>query len=172
MTRMPDLEAGRPDCGTTRNATGFGAAGPVCGDPRAATVILTPVPDGAVPGPDPVWYVQVFLLECAASPHTPHVSPIPGILSRRSRGQHASVSEEPRRRLREQLSASELRVLRYLPTNLTMQEIADQLHVSVNTVKAHVRHLYTKLDAHNRGQAVQHARTLHLLAPAGITPIR
>jgi LuxR family maltose regulon positive regulatory protein len=67
--------------------------------------------------------------------------------------------------LREPLSESELRVLRYLPTNLTMQEIASQLHVSVNTVKAHARHLYAKLGSHSRGEAVEQARALRLLAP-------
>ncbi len=69
-------------------------------------------------------------------------------------------------RLREPLSESELRVLRYLPTNLTMQEIASELHVSVNTVKAHARHLYAKLGSHSRGEAVDQARALRLLAPS------
>jgi hypothetical protein len=56
-------------------------------------------------------------------------------------------------------------VLRYLPTNLTMAEIASELHVSVNTVKAHARHLYAKRGSHSRGEAVEQARALRLLAP-------
>ena len=52
-----------------------------------------------------------------------------------------------------------------LPTNLTMGEIAAELHVSVNTVKAHARHLYAKLGSHSRGEAVEEARALRLLAP-------
>ena len=59
-----------------------------------------------------------------------------------------------------------MRVLRYLPTNLTMAEIASELHVSVNTVKAHARHLYAKIGSHTRGQAVEQARALRLLAPS------
>jgi len=65
----------------------------------------------------------------------------------------------------EPLSDSELRVLRYLPTNLTAPEIASELSVSRNTVKTHMRNLYTKLSAHRRTDAVARARDLGLLAP-------
>jgi LuxR family maltose regulon positive regulatory protein len=54
--------------------------------------------------------------------------------------------------------------LRFLPTNLSAPEIAGQLSVSVNTVRTHMRHLYEKLDAHSRTEAVEQARTLGLLA--------
>lgn len=57
------------------------------------------------------------------------------------------------------------RILRYLPTNLSTPEIAEQTYLSVNTVKTHMRHLYEKLGAHSRGEAVEHARELALLAP-------
>ncbi len=57
-------------------------------------------------------------------------------------------------------------MLRYLPTNLTAPEIASELSVSTNTVKAHIHHLYAKLGTHRRGEAVERARTLGLLAPA------
>ena len=63
------------------------------------------------------------------------------------------------------LSRSEIRVLRYLQTNLSAQEIADELCVSVNTVKTHQRHLYQKLGARSRSQAVKQARALGLLTP-------
>ena len=55
--------------------------------------------------------------------------------------------------LREPLSHSEIRVLRYLPTKLSGPEIADQLYLSVNTVKTHMRHVYDKLGAHRRHEA-------------------
>jgi LuxR family transcriptional regulator, maltose regulon positive regulatory protein len=42
----------------------------------------------------------------------------------------------------EALSCSEVRVLRYLQTNLSAREIADELSISVNTVMTHQRHLY------------------------------
>jgi len=65
----------------------------------------------------------------------------------------------------EPLSTTELRVLRYLPTNLPAPEIASEMFVSVNTIRTHTRHLYSKLDVHTRAQAVERARELGLLAP-------
>ena len=62
------------------------------------------------------------------------------------------------------LSPSELRVLRYLPTNLTRLEVAQQLYVSVNTVNTHVRNIYSKLGVRDRSAAVQRARELRLLS--------
>jgi LuxR family maltose regulon positive regulatory protein len=66
----------------------------------------------------------------------------------------------------EKLSPGELRVLRYLPTNLSRPEIAGELSVSVNTVSAHVRSIYAKLRVRDRSSAVQRARELRLLVPA------
>jgi DNA-binding CsgD family transcriptional regulator len=71
-----------------------------------------------------------------------------------------------RARLREPLTGGETRVLRYLPTHLCASEIAGELDVSVNTVKTHVRHLYQKLGAHSRREAVERARAFDLLAPS------
>ncbi|WP_194897848.1 LuxR C-terminal-related transcriptional regulator [Catenulispora pinisilvae] len=68
----------------------------------------------------------------------------------------------------EALSESEIRVLRYLPTNLTAPQIGDELSVSRNTVKTHVRSLYTKLDTHSRAETVARARELGLIARAGL----
>ena len=62
------------------------------------------------------------------------------------------------------LSATELRVLRYLPTNLSRSDIARQLYVSVNTVNTHVRNIYSKLGAGGRTEAVERARQLRLIA--------
>ena len=56
--------------------------------------------------------------------------------------------------------------MRYLPTNLKTPEIAAELHVSTNTVRTHLRHIYAKLGAHKRSEAVARARELPLLAPA------
>jgi LuxR family maltose regulon positive regulatory protein len=62
------------------------------------------------------------------------------------------------------LSPSELRVLGYLPTNLTRPEIAHELHVSINTVNTHIRNVYAKLGTSDRSAAVQRARQLRLLS--------
>jgi LuxR family maltose regulon positive regulatory protein len=64
----------------------------------------------------------------------------------------------------EELSPGELRVLRYLPTNLSRPEIASELSVSLNTVSTHVRSIYAKLQVRDRSSAVQRARELRLLA--------
>jgi LuxR family maltose regulon positive regulatory protein len=113
------------------------------------------------------------------------IHPAPRLLERHSRRRtaHASLVSEimtllagtkpapadgDEERLREPLSESESRILRYLPTNLSVPEIANEVYLSVNTVKTHMRHLYGKLGAHRRGQAVQRARALGLLAPSGV----
>ena len=66
----------------------------------------------------------------------------------------------------EALSGAELRVLRYLPSNLSRPEISAELFVSPNTVETHMRHIYAKLGVHRRSEAVQRARQLGLLAPS------
>jgi len=70
----------------------------------------------------------------------------------------------------EALTRCEARVLRYLPTHLSTREIAGQLYLSANTVKTHQRHLYQKLGARNRMEAVERARTLGLLTPSSRRP--
>jgi LuxR family maltose regulon positive regulatory protein len=63
-----------------------------------------------------------------------------------------------------ELTGTELRVLRFLPTNLSRSEIARELYLSVNTVNTHVRSIYSKLDARDRSTAVERARELRLLS--------
>jgi LuxR family maltose regulon positive regulatory protein len=69
----------------------------------------------------------------------------------------------------EGLSPGELRVLRYLPTNLSRPEIAGELSVSTNTVNAHMRSIYAKLQVGDRSSAVRRAREMRLLVAAGRT---
>jgi LuxR family maltose regulon positive regulatory protein len=76
-----------------------------------------------------------------------------------------SAPASPAPALLDPLSEAELRVLRYLPSNLRSTEIAAELFVSSNTVRTHLRHIYAKLDAHSRTEAVARARQLGLLAP-------
>jgi LuxR family transcriptional regulator, maltose regulon positive regulatory protein len=68
----------------------------------------------------------------------------------------------------EELSPTELKVLRYLPTNLSRPEIASELSVSVNTISTHLRSIYAKLQVRDRSSAVQRARDLRLLS-GGLT---
>jgi LuxR family transcriptional regulator, maltose regulon positive regulatory protein len=80
------------------------------------------------------------------------------------RGEPAPSVDRERLSQPEELSPSELRVLRYLPTNLTRPEIAGELYVSINTVNTHIRNIYSKLGARDRSSAVQYARALRLLS--------
>jgi LuxR family transcriptional regulator, maltose regulon positive regulatory protein len=58
------------------------------------------------------------------------------------------------------LTDRELEVLRFLPSRLTVREIADELFVSVNTLKFHLRLIYRKLDVNSRAEAAERARHL------------
>jgi DNA-binding NarL/FixJ family response regulator len=63
----------------------------------------------------------------------------------------------------EELSAREMAVLRLLGSELSIAAIGDELYISRNTVKTHVRGIYRKLDADTRAAAVARARELRLL---------
>jgi LuxR family maltose regulon positive regulatory protein len=92
--------------------------------------------------------------------HAALLDTILGVLAGRS---PTARETEP---LTEELSEAELRVVRYMPSNLTAPEIAAELCVSPNTVRTHLRHVYAKLGVHSRGEAVARARDLGLLAPS------
>jgi LuxR family maltose regulon positive regulatory protein len=109
------------------------------------------------------------LLERHARHRTAHAALISQILALFTGSRPASPPGEPGR-LREPLSDGETRVLRYLPANLTAPEIAGELCLSVNTVRTHMRHIYVKLSAHRRHEAVERARALGLLAPSPRRP--
>ena len=61
------------------------------------------------------------------------------------------------------LTAAEMRVLNLLPTHLTLAEIADELHISRNTVKSQVAAAYRKLRAATRSEAVREGRKIGLI---------
>jgi LuxR family maltose regulon positive regulatory protein len=62
------------------------------------------------------------------------------------------------------LSDRELDVLRLLASDLDGPAIARQLVVSLNTVRTHTKHIYTKLGVNNRRAAISRAHQLGLLA--------
>jgi LuxR family maltose regulon positive regulatory protein len=105
------------------------------------------------------------LLQRHARHGTAHAALIADILSLLAGRKLAPPPAGPRPPV-EALSDSELRVLRYLPTNLSGPDIAGELYVSHNTVRTHMSHLYTKLGTHTRAEAVARARALGLLAPS------
>ena len=90
----------------------------------------------------------------------------PGVLphlvadaERRVRGQAAPRSHV----VVEDLSQRELAVLRLLPSELSLREIAGTLYISHNTVKTHAQRIYRKLGADTRAEAIARARELRLL---------
>ena len=103
------------------------------------------------------------LLEAMPRHETAHAALLSDILDV-MRGSSIPAGIEPSSAEIEQLSRSELRVLRYLPTNLSRPEIASELSVSVNTVNTHIRNIYAKLQAQDRSSAVQRAREMRLLS--------
>lgn len=61
------------------------------------------------------------------------------------------------------ISQREYEILKLLAQGHSNQEIADQLFISLSTVKSHVSNLYSKLDVKRRTQAIQQAKKLSLL---------
>jgi LuxR family maltose regulon positive regulatory protein len=66
-------------------------------------------------------------------------------------------------KLNEPLSQRELEVLRLIADGATNKEIADELVLTVNTVKRHISNIFGKLDVSNRAQAIARGRQLNLL---------
>jgi LuxR family maltose regulon positive regulatory protein len=138
------------------------------GEPGAADSAMERALDLAEPE-GALWFLLLCpapgLVERHARWHTSHaglVAEMQSLLAARELTPPSAGARPPR----EPLSDSELRVLRYLPTNLTTLEIASELGVSPNTIKAHTRNLYAKLGTHRRAEAVARARALGLLAPS------
>jgi LuxR family transcriptional regulator, maltose regulon positive regulatory protein len=119
-------------------------------DGMLTVFVLHPVPD---------------LLQRHARQRTAHPALIADILSLLAGRRPSPLPAGPPPPL-EPLSGSEVRVLRYLPTNLPAGEIARELTVSRSTVRTHISHVYAKLGVHTRAEAVARARALGLLAPS------
>ena len=108
------------------------------------------------------------LLEALPRHQTAHAALLADILDV-LHGSSPAAKEQSSSPPAEELSPGELRVLRYLPTNLSRPEIAGELSVSPNTVNAHIRSIYAKLGVRDRSSAVRRARELRLLLTAGRT---
>ena len=61
------------------------------------------------------------------------------------------------------LTPAELKILVQLPSESTLVEIANNLHLSINTVKSHLKSIYQKIGADSRERAVLIAREMSLL---------
>ena len=65
------------------------------------------------------------------------------------------------------LTTAEVRVLQYLPTHMSFREIGERLFISRNTVKTHALSVYRKLGVSSRSEAVDRAKALGVIEPAG-----
>jgi LuxR family maltose regulon positive regulatory protein len=84
----------------------------------------------------------------------------PSWLDRLRRAAGSSGSRPGRGDLIEPLTDREREVLRFLPGRLTVREIADELYISVNTLKFHLKVIYRKLGVSTRAEAAEAARHL------------
>lgn len=86
---------------------------------------------------------------------------IPSLIRLAQQAQTALAN--PALSLPDPLTAHELEILRLLEQGLPNQAIADELIIAVSTVRWHIKHIYRKLNVHNRAQAAHRARELGLL---------
>jgi LuxR family maltose regulon positive regulatory protein len=146
----------------------------VLGDRTAAEHALERALDLAEPDSTLLWFMLQpvpTLLGHHARHRTSHASLVAEIHSLLAARSSASPLAGTRAPL-EPLSSTEIRVMRYLPTNLTGPEIARELSISRNTIKTHIRNLYAKLGVHTRAEAVARARALGLLAPSAASGMK
>ncbi|UCG23834.1 MAG: AAA family ATPase [Chloroflexota bacterium] len=78
-------------------------------------------------------------------------------------GARSEIVDVAGQALPDPISEREMDVLRLLPSHLTSTEIAAELNISPNTARFHIKNIYSKLNAHNRAEAVAQARQLNLL---------
>ncbi len=133
------------------------------GEPRAALELL----QEALRIAEPLHYIQVFLDEGAplvellalADQRQPggYAGRLVALAAPDGRGEARAPASE------HNLSERELEVLRLLATDLSGPEIANELVVSLNTLRTHTKNIYTKLGVTTRRAAVRRAGELHLL---------
>src|SRR5512138_1026099 len=78
-------------------------------------------------------------------------------------GESVKIEPSIASKLIDPLSQRELEVLRLIVEGATNKEIADELVLTVNTVKRHISNIFRKLEVSNRAQAIAKARELNLL---------
>jgi LuxR family maltose regulon positive regulatory protein len=84
----------------------------------------------------------------------------PELINKGSVMLHKAAAYQP---LLEPLTDQELRVLRLMVAGLSHRDIASELYLSVNTIKWHTTHIYSKLGVHRRAHAVSQARELGII---------
>ena len=135
------------------------------GDTATALADLT----AALAAGVPVGYVRLFLDEepsatdlLRTADRDPEAAPHLAVL-RRAAGAVRVPAQRPSTAVEDALSEREVEVLRLLSTDLSGPDIARQMYVSVNTVRTHTKHIFTKLGVNTRRAAVRRAAELGVL---------
>jgi LuxR family maltose regulon positive regulatory protein len=131
-------------------------------EPFTHAYVLALVSDAAIEAGDPNGAAHLSAAQRAIDD-----CPDPGIAGRlvaRVAARHGHTTPStPRDAAVEQLTDRELAVLHYLPSPMSQRDIANELYVSLNTVKTHCKAIYRKLAVGDRKAAVQAARDAGLL---------
>ncbi len=115
------------------------------------------------------WYVRTFLdegdgiMNLVREISQRYGDPYSEQLARKGVGSRQSAASAPDGLMLEPLTVKEREVLSRLTSHLSLQDIAGELYVSLNTVKTHVRSVYRKLGVSTRTGAVAAARGYGLL---------
>jgi DNA-binding CsgD family transcriptional regulator len=121
-------------------------------------------------GPTDAWpkvLVQLLLYLVAGSGYLALLS---GVIGAR---RHQAAQPPPIRvppLAAESLSTRELQILRLAAAGMTVAEMSELLVLSANTVKTHLSHVYQKLNAHNRSEAIRAALHCGCLTTGDICP--
>src|SRR5258708_7597893 len=94
----------------------------------------------------------------------PYVSNLIAALSSRYQSEPQQAQTSP---ITESLSAREGDILKLIGEGLSNKEIARNLAITPETVKSHVKHIFTKLNVEKRAQAVSRAQILGLAGTHG-----
>ena len=95
--------------------------------------------------------------------HYPNTDNVRSLIAAGINARKLTVAGPNRGHLPDPLTEAELRVLEALPQHLTYADMATQLHLSLNTVKTHLRHTYMKLGVTSRAAAIKRATSIGII---------
>jgi len=99
-----------------------------------------------------------IMVKAAAAKPTIFIESVVQTMSERIKNTHSDLGA-----LEEKLTSRELEILKHLKTGNPISAIAQQLHISQNTMKTHLRNVYRKLDVDGRHSAVDKAKKLLII---------
>jgi LuxR family transcriptional regulator, maltose regulon positive regulatory protein len=99
-----------------------------------------------------------LLIKAASDKPTVYLEDLASAVAERIRSDARKNSE-----FSSSLTKREIEVLRHLSTDRPISAIAGTLHISINTMKTHLKNLYRKMGVENRTQAVEKAKANFIL---------